>query len=102
MPVSAAASRSGMDANSASPVTLKVAHSQRAVGSTTNTVPVRYKGITPDIFGDEVDVIVEGEWRADGIFYASNVIAQHPPEFKVAEPGKPHEPVSDADRAPTQ
>ena len=67
---------------------------------TNNNVPVRYKGITPDIFGDEVDVIVEGKLEADGIFYASNVIAQHPPEFKVAEPGMPHEPVSDSDRAP--
>ena len=69
---------------------------------TNNNVPVRYKGITPDIFGDEVDVIVEGKLGADGIFYASNVIAQHPPEFKVADPDTPHEPVSDEDRALTQ
>ena len=59
----------------------------------TNTLPVRYRGVTPDIFGDEVDVIVEGEWRRDGTFYASNLIAQHPPEFQVAEPGSTHAPV---------
>ena len=62
---------------------------------TTNSLPVHYRGVTPDIFGEEVDVIVEGEWGTDGVFYASNLIAQHPPEFKVAEPGAPHEPVDD-------
>ena len=59
----------------------------------TNTLPVRYRGVIPDIFDDEVDVIVEGEWRRDGTFYASNLIAQHPPEFQVAEPGSTHAPV---------
>ena len=59
----------------------------------TNTLPVHYRGVVPDIFDDEVDVIVEGEWRRDGIFYASNLIAQHPPEFQVAEPGSTHAPV---------
>jgi cytochrome c-type biogenesis protein CcmE len=64
---------------------------------TTNSVPVRYKGIVPDIFGDEVDVIVEGQWQADGIFYATNLLAQHPPEFKIAEEGNPHDPVEERD-----
>ena len=59
------------------------------------SIPVEYSGIVPDIFGDEVDVIVEGRWNADGVFYATNLLAQHPPEFMVAEPGKPHDPVED-------
>ncbi len=64
---------------------------------TSNTLPVRYNGIVPDLFyQDKADVIVEGQWSsADGIFYATNLLAQHPPEFKVAEPGKPHDPVGD-------
>lgn len=61
----------------------------------TDTLPVHYRGITPDLFGEEVDVIVEGKLQSDGVFYASNLIAQHPPEFKVAEPGSPHDPVKD-------
>ena len=62
---------------------------------TDNTLPVHYRGIKPDIFGEEVDVIVEGHLEEDGVFYASNLIAQHPPEFRVAEPGAPHGPVED-------
>lgn len=54
-------------------------------GDPTNTLSVRYKGIVPDIFGDETDVIVEGRWNADGNFYASNLLSQHPPEFKVSD-----------------
>jgi len=50
-----------------------------------NTLPVRYKGIVPDIFGDDKDVIVEGRWNTDGSFYATNLISQHPPEFVVSE-----------------
>ena len=56
-------------------------------------LPVQYKGIVPDIFGDERDVIVEGQWKPDGTFYATNLLAQHPPEFKVAATGTPHAPV---------
>ena len=63
----------------------------------TNSVPIQYKGIVPDIFGDEVDVIVDGQWQPDGIFYATNLLAQHPPEFKIAEESKPHGPVEDRD-----
>ena len=63
-----------------------------------NSLPVQYRGIVPDIFGDEVDVIIEGRWNAAGVFRATNLLAQHPPEFKVAKPGKPHDPVED--RAP--
>lgn len=61
----------------------------------TETLPVRYKGIVPDLFHEDGDVIVEGTWRKDGIFYATNLLAQHPPEFKVAEPGSPHPTVTD-------
>ena len=59
------------------------------------SLPVRYKGIVPDIFGEEVDVIVEGSRSLDGSFHATNLLTQHPPEFKVAEPGRPHEKVED-------
>ena len=64
---------------------------------TTNNIPVEYRGVVPDIFADEVDVIVEGQWQLDGVFHATNLLAQHPPEFKIAEEGKPHEPVDDRD-----
>ena len=58
--------------------------------SPSDTLPVRYKGIVPDIFADETDVIVEGRWNTDGNFYATNLLSQHPPEFKVVGAGTPH------------
>lgn len=48
-------------------------------------VPVRYKGIVPDMFRDEGEVVVEGVWRGDGTFYANNLLVQHPPDFKIPE-----------------
>ncbi|MCL0101480.1 cytochrome c maturation protein CcmE [Dehalococcoidia bacterium] len=54
------------------------------------SLAVQYRGALPDMFQEEGDVIVEGQWRSDGIFYATNVLVQHPPEFKIAEPGNPH------------
>ena len=64
-------------------------------GDTRAGLPVQYRGIVPDLFRDEGDVIAEGVWQRDGVFRATNLLAQHPPEFKVAEPGKPHQPVKD-------
>ena len=49
------------------------------------SVPVRYKGIVPDMFHEEGEVVVEGTWREDGVFYANNLLAQHPPDFKIPE-----------------
>lgn len=65
-----------------------------------DAVPVRYKGVVPDIFREEGDVVVEGVWhKEDGVFRATNLLAQHPPEFQMAGPGTPHAPVKD--RAPS-
>jgi cytochrome c-type biogenesis protein CcmE len=64
-----------------------------------NSIPVQYRGVVPDIFGDETDVIVEGRYEATGTFHATNLLSQHPPEFKVAQPGTPHAPVKDRDYA---
>ena len=48
-------------------------------------VPVHYKGVVPDMFRDEGEVVVEGTWKNDGVFYANNLLAQHPPDFKIPE-----------------
>lgn len=49
------------------------------------SVPVRYRGIVPDMFHEEGEVVVEGVWKVDGVFHATNLLAQHPPEFKILE-----------------
>jgi cytochrome c-type biogenesis protein CcmE len=60
------------------------------------TVPVRFKGITPDLFKERSGVVAEGQFQPDGSFVASNLLAKHdekymPPEMagKMAEPKSP-------------
>ena len=50
------------------------------------TIPVRFTGITPDLFRENSGVIAEGRFRPDGTFVASEILAKHdenymPPEL---------------------
>jgi len=56
------------------------------------TTPVTFAGIVPDLFRERSGVVAEGEFRRDGSFVASNLLAKHdekyiPPELA----GKMHE-----------
>lgn len=55
----------------------------------THTVPVVYRGILPDLFGEGQGVVAEGKFGADGAFRADKVLAKHdenymPPEVAEA------------------
>lgn len=41
------------------------------------TTPVRFKGITPDLFKENSGVVAEGRMTADGVFVADNILAKH-------------------------
>lgn len=50
------------------------------------TVPVRFAGITPDLFREGSGVVAEGRFQQDGSFVADNILAKHderymPPEI---------------------
>ena len=50
------------------------------------TIPVRYSGITPDLFREDSGVVAEGRFRPDGSFVATEILAKHdenymPPEL---------------------
>ncbi|MEA2641238.1 MAG: cytochrome c-type biosis protein CcmE [Chloroflexota bacterium] len=45
-------------------------------------MPVAYRGVLPDIFGDGIEVVVEGKYRADGTFAASTLLAKCPSKFE--------------------
>jgi len=58
---------------------------ERDVGSQTitfevtdgqQTYPVVYRGIAPDTFTDDVDVVVEGRLQPDGTFHATSLLAK--------------------------
>lgn len=41
------------------------------------TVPVRFSGITPDLFKERSGVVAEGSFQSDGSFVATNLLAKH-------------------------
>jgi cytochrome c-type biogenesis protein CcmE len=43
----------------------------------TNTVPVTYTGVLPDLFREGQGVVVEGAVGGDGVFVAAEVLAKH-------------------------
>ena len=53
------------------------------------TLPVRYKGILPDLFREGQGIVAEGKIGQDGVFVADTVLAKHdekymPPEVAAA------------------
>ena len=56
----------------------------------TQEYPVIYKGIIPDTFTDEVDVVVEGRLGRDGTFHATTLLAKCASRYENA-PTKPGE-----------
>jgi cytochrome c-type biogenesis protein CcmE len=45
-------------------------------------LPVTYKGVLPDIFGDGVEVVVEGKYAESGTFTAGTLLAKCPSKFE--------------------
>jgi cytochrome c-type biogenesis protein CcmE len=44
-------------------------------------VPVRFTGITPDLFVEGSGVVAEGRLRADKVFVADNLLAKHDEKY---------------------
>ena len=42
----------------------------------TQTYPVVYRGLPPDTFDDDADVMVEGRLSRDGVFHATSLLAK--------------------------
>lgn len=52
------------------------------------TVPVHFKGIPPDLFGEGRGAVVEGTLGADGTFQASTIMAKHSEEYRAPHDGQ--------------
>ena len=50
---------------------------QFVVTDTAKNVPVVYRGSLPDLFREGKGVVTQGKLGADGVFYASEVLAKH-------------------------
>ena len=60
------------------------------------TTPVSFTGITPDLFRERSGVVAEGEFRPDGSFAATNLLAKHdekymPPQLAATASGTMHQ-----------
>jgi cytochrome c-type biogenesis protein CcmE len=45
------------------------------------TVPVRFRGVAPDLFREGSGVVAEGQFQADGSFVADNLLAKHDEKY---------------------
>jgi cytochrome c-type biogenesis protein CcmE len=48
-------------------------------------VPVRYTGVTPDLFREGSGVVADGKFQADGTFVASEILAKHDERYMPRE-----------------
>ncbi len=56
-----------------------------------STLPVVYKGITPDMFEGGREVVVEGTLGKDGVFHANTLLTSCPSKYEAEkEAGKTH------------
>lgn len=56
-----------------------------------STLPVVYKGITPDMFEGGREVVVEGTLGQDGVFHANTLLTSCPSKYEAEkEAGKTH------------
>jgi cytochrome c-type biogenesis protein CcmE len=54
---------------------------------TAATIPVRFTGITPDLFREGSGVIAEGRFQPNGRFVASEILAKHDENYRPPELG---------------
>lgn len=52
----------------------------------TDPLPVEYRGVVPDIFGPNIEVVVEGQRDGGGVFQAKTLLAKCPSRFESAVP----------------
>ena len=57
------------------------------VDETPHTIPVRFAGITPDLFRENSGVVAEGRFQPDGRFVATEILAKHDENYMPPELG---------------
>lgn len=49
------------------------------------SMTVVYKGVTPDMFQEDIDVVVEGHVNSEGLFIADRLLTSCPSRYEAAE-----------------
>ncbi len=56
-----------------------------------SSLPVTFRGVTPDMFEDGREVVVEGTYGRDGVFHANTLLTSCPSKYEAEkEAGKTH------------
>ncbi len=63
-------------------------HLRFVVTDGTQSMPVAYSGVVPDIFGEGRQVVVEGSVGRDGAFAATTLLAKCPTKYNPADPSR--------------
>jgi cytochrome c-type biogenesis protein CcmE len=59
-----------------------------AITDMTESLPVTFEGVLPDLFREEQGVVAEGTLTADGTFHADSVLAKHDENYMPPEVAK--------------
>jgi cytochrome c-type biogenesis protein CcmE len=54
----------------------------------TSDIAVDSKGAPPQMFRDGMGVVVEGRYRADGVFSCTSLMVKHSNEYRPPKPGE--------------
>lgn len=54
----------------------------------TASVPVRYKGIPPDLFTEGKGAVIEGTWAPGGVFQCDLIMAKHSEDYHPPKAGE--------------
>ena len=52
-------------------------------------VPVNYRGTMPDMFKDDIKVVVQGKLDQNGVFHAHTLLTSCPSRYEASEQGHP-------------
>lgn len=74
------------------PGTIKIAPdslgAEFSITDTQKTVNIRYRGTMPDMFKDEIKVVVQGKFDADGVFMAHTLLTSCPSKYEASKDGQ--------------
>lgn len=74
------------------PGTIKVAAdslgAEFAITDSSKQIPVKYHGTMPDMFKDEIKVVVQGKFDSTGTFVAHTLLTSCPSKYEASKQGK--------------
>ena len=63
-------------------------HLEFTVTDGTSEVPVEFNGDLPEMFREEIGVVVEGSLKGDGVFHSETLLVKHSNEYQAPEDGE--------------